>query len=138
MPHDFDPRGVQLITKDDLRDLRDVVVEEMRDGFSGVHTRQDVTNGRLNAAELELARQQVRLATLDKEVLEQQVRIEKEISERPRYQKTTTVTVDENERPALTARELKLIIAVGGGVIGLLELLRAWGPALKALMGVQP
>jgi len=51
-----------------LKELRDAVVKEMREGFSGVHIRQDTTNGRINKLELEQARQDERLKNTQREV----------------------------------------------------------------------
>jgi hypothetical protein len=44
-----------VIERDELRDLRDAIVEEMRLGFAGVHSRQDQTNGRVLKTEKEVA-----------------------------------------------------------------------------------
>lgn len=110
-----------MVTKDDIRDVRDSVIDYMREGFDGVHKRQDITNGRINDAEQDIAMLKERTLNLDKKV-----------SERPAYQKTTTVVVDENERPALTARELKLLLAVGGGAVALIEIIQRYWPLIQA------
>jgi hemin uptake protein HemP len=48
-------------TREDLRYLRDSLVEEMRDGFKGVYERQDKTNGRVLKTEYDVIRIDERL-----------------------------------------------------------------------------
>ncbi len=43
------------VTQDDLRDVRDTILTEMRSGFAGMHARQDKTNGRVGASEIQIA-----------------------------------------------------------------------------------
>lgn len=56
------------VTKDDVRDLRDTLLDEMRTGFAGVHERQDKTNGRVNHAHESLAAIDVRVKNVEREV----------------------------------------------------------------------
>lgn len=56
------------VTKDDLWDLRDTLTEQIREGFKGVHARQDTTNGRIQKAEVALAEYGVKLKNLEREV----------------------------------------------------------------------
>lgn len=53
------------VDKDDLRDVRDTILEEMRAGFAGVHQRQDVTNGRVNAGEVQGATHEAKIRNLE-------------------------------------------------------------------------
>ena len=39
------------VTKDDIRESRNLILEEMRRGFDGIHRRQDITNGRVATVE---------------------------------------------------------------------------------------
>jgi hypothetical protein len=48
-------------TREDLRDLRDTLADAMRDGFKGVHDRQDKTNGRVLKTEHDVIRMDVTL-----------------------------------------------------------------------------
>lgn len=54
------------VTQSDLLDVRDTIVAEMREGFAGIHARQDVTNGRVNKGEVNLARHDERLSTIER------------------------------------------------------------------------
>lgn len=45
--------------------MRDTILEEMRAGFAGVHQRQDVTNGRVNAGEVQGAKHETQLRNLE-------------------------------------------------------------------------
>lgn len=55
----------QAVEKDDLRDVRDTILEEMRSGFAGVHQRQDITNGRVNAGEVQGATHDAKIRNLE-------------------------------------------------------------------------
>jgi hypothetical protein len=57
-----------VVDKNDLRDVRDTILEEMRAGFAGVHERQDVTNGRVNAGEIQGATHAAKISNLEAEV----------------------------------------------------------------------
>ncbi len=52
------------VGQDDLRDMRDTILAEMRIGFAGVHARQDQTNGRVGRTETEIARIEERVKTI--------------------------------------------------------------------------
>lgn len=58
----------QAVDKADLRDMRDTILEEMRTGFAGVHQRQDLTNGRVNAGEVQGATHAAKIRNLEAEV----------------------------------------------------------------------
>lgn len=60
--------GDGAVDKSDLWNLRDTILEEMRAGFKGVHERQDVTNGRVNAGEVQGAAHGVQIKNLEAEV----------------------------------------------------------------------
>jgi hypothetical protein len=51
-------------TREDLRFLSEELRDAMRDGFRGVHERQDRTNGRVGKTEMELAVMVERVLTL--------------------------------------------------------------------------
>ena len=52
------------ITRDDLSDLRN----DVREGFSGIHARLDITNGRIGKAEVDIAQHDVRIKNVEREV----------------------------------------------------------------------
>ena len=58
MPRKSDPQSVKdALTGRDIADLKESITEltkETREGFAGVHTRQDTTNGRVGKNELEI------------------------------------------------------------------------------------
>jgi hypothetical protein len=56
------------VTRDELRDLREDLVERMSSGFAGVHSRLDVLNGRTGKGEVAVGEAAVRLAHLEHEV----------------------------------------------------------------------
>ena len=103
------------IEKDDLRDLRDTILEEMRAGFSGVHQRQDITNGRVGKAEVALAEHSVRLTNMEREVFPRR---------RPPSSPTSETTA---ERLPITRREVYLVLAAVAGTLSTI------GVAYKAL-----
>lgn len=55
------------VDKNDLKDLRETIIEEMRAGFSGVYARQDQTNGRVRAGEIQSAEYNIRIKNLERE-----------------------------------------------------------------------
>lgn len=61
-----------LCDKDDLRDLRDQLMIELRNGFTGVHARQDITNGRLNGVEKTQSAHDAKIEGLQREVYRRQ------------------------------------------------------------------
>lgn len=63
------------VTKADLWDVRDKVVEAMVDGFKGVHDRQDKTNGRVNEAHGDLREHGTKIRNLEREVFERPRRV---------------------------------------------------------------
>lgn len=80
-------------TKADGHDLRQLLLERMDSGFSGVHDRLDLLNGRLRAAEVNLGKHDVRLDTLEKR------RSAK--AERPRWR-------------AISERDIRIVLATIG------------------------
>lgn len=60
--------GGEIATKSDLREVLLDLREQIRDGFQGVHARQDVTNGRVGKAEVALGEHGVRLTNVEREV----------------------------------------------------------------------
>jgi uncharacterized protein (TIGR02594 family) len=59
---------VSEVTKEDLAEHGDRILEEVRRGFAGVHQRQDITNGRVQKVEVELGRQDERIKNIGREV----------------------------------------------------------------------
>ncbi len=56
------------VTRDDLRDLRDAIVGEMRAGFEGTHERLNLVNGRVGKVEAATAAHEAKISTLNREV----------------------------------------------------------------------
>lgn len=110
----------ELVTKDDVRDMRDSIVEEMRAGFTGVYARQDKTNGRVQATEVVTATQDVRLKNIEREVF------------RRRMADKHKSAVPESDGPSRTIRQWDVTVFLGGvaAAIGLLKGLEWLGPLL--------
>jgi hypothetical protein len=91
----------QQASKEDLGTVCELIVGEMRTGFAGVHQRQDIANGRLTKVEIEVGRHADRLNGLEG-----------------------------TDAPALTKRDMRLLIVVGGGIVAFLEVIMRMGPAI--------
>jgi hypothetical protein len=86
------------VTKADLWDLRDSLGRTLKEGFTGVYSRQDATNGRVRQGEILSAEHSIRLKNLEREMFPEGGR-----------RKT-----DPDARPSLTTvteRDVKLVIA---------------------------
>lgn len=95
--------------KNDLRDLRDVLTEQIRDGFKGVHERQDVTNGRVGKGEVELGRQDTRLTNMERELFRRR-RGDRARGDGEDAHRQPTAAEDK----ALTRRDLYTVVATLG------------------------
>lgn len=89
------------VTRDELRDLRDDIVELMTRGFDGVNLRLDKLNGRVGTSEVAIASGNVRVTNLEREVF-----------------KRRESATDDADAHALTLADLKWYLAVAGGSIG--------------------
>lgn len=96
------------MTREELRDLRDDLVERMTAGFSGVHQRLDQLNGRTGKSEALLAASDVRLTNLEREVFPSS-----------RRQRDRKDDVRDEDRPALTRREAQLLWTALAAIAGL-------------------
>ena len=94
------------MTREELRDLRDDLVERMTAGFSGVHSRLDQLNHRTSKAEAVLAGGDVRMSNLEREVFHRASRHRKD-------------DVRDEDRPALTRREAQLLWTALAAIAGL-------------------
>lgn len=103
------------VTKDDVRDMRDSIVEEMRRGFDGVYERQDKTNGRVMALEGVTTRH-------DEQI--------KNFSARRWRPRKDDDGDDTAENRSITRRDVYMVTLGGGGLLALLKLVAALGPAL--------
>jgi hypothetical protein len=56
------------VTKSDLWDLRDSLGRTLKEGFTGVYSRQDATNGRVRQGEIISAEHSIRLKNLEREL----------------------------------------------------------------------
>lgn len=96
--------GLDGCTQDDLRDLRDYLTRQIRVGFSGVHARQDLTNGRVMKNEIALGEHGIRL-----------INIERDLFTSPRKGARATDDVNDGERQPLTRHELTIVLKTLGG-----------------------
>lgn len=89
------------VTKADLNDLRDFLTRQIQEGFRGVHERQDVTNGRVNA-------HATAIAVLQDRGRRARVRRAEDIAE------ASDDNVPDPDNKALTRHELRLVMATLG------------------------
>lgn len=125
------------VTKADLRDLRDTIVEEMRLGFAGVHRRQDTTNGRVNEAEQDVARHDIRLKNVEREVFQRRATDGGDARDAASELK---VAASQMRRAAGTLGTTKLIAAAVAGLAGLAgfnEASHALAAFVKVILGVE-
>lgn len=105
-----------VATKDDVRDMREVVLEEMRLGFQGVYQRQDKTNGRLLAVEERSTETKTKVKGLEHEVFE-------------RPHRATASPRD--RRHGITQRDLAIVMGTIGAMWAGLKALAWLIPFLK-------
>jgi hypothetical protein len=97
------------VTKEDLRESREMIVDEMRRGFELMHRKQDVTNGRLLRLEDITARHDVLILGLNKD----------------RDKDNEDSAID--DKRALTRRDLAVAVASIGALIAVLAWLGKLG-----------
>lgn len=88
----------EVVNKDDLHDVRDLLGAQMQTGFGGINARLDVLNGRVGKGEVNDAEHRIRLDNLE--------RLERE----KRSQPVQGVAIE--EQAAITRRDLKVAVAV--------------------------
>lgn len=93
------------VDKDDLRDLRDTILKEMREGFAGVHARQDITNGRVNAGEIQGERHDVKIRNLEAEVFHRRKTDRQAVKPKP----------DGDDR-SISQRDVRMVALGAGGL----------------------
>jgi len=96
------------VTKDDIRESRILILEEMRRGFDGIHRRQDITNGRVATVENAVGELEVLVARHDERL---------DITEKP------AMPTSPDQRP-LTRWDATLVAVASGAVWGALKFLR--------------
>lgn len=107
------------VTKDDLWDVRDQLTAQITEGFRGVHARQDKTNGRIGAAEIEAGKHQERIAALERDIRE--------------VKRASTPRVSDEGSRRITTRDVSIIIATLIAIGGLIQFLKSTG-LLKAML----
>lgn len=117
--------GSDSVTKDDLRDLRDTLTQQITEGFAGVHRRQDTTNGRISSAEVTLADHGARLKSVEHEVFPRHRR-------RPASGDADDAAALELRQP-ITGRDVKIVWLTLAALVTLAELTLRIGPALARL-----
>ncbi len=110
------------VTREDLAESRDLILDEMRRGFDGVYERQDKTNGRVLTLEVEQGRQDERIKNIGKEVFNN-----RRASDR---RHAPTAAGDSEARP-ITRRDVTIAILAVSGVVAFMKLLAWLGPALQ-------
>lgn len=107
----------ELVTKDDLRDVRDTIVEEMRAGFVGVYARQDKTNGRVSATEVVVGAHDVKLRNMEREVFR-------------RRRSADSATNPDGPRRSIQQWDVLVFVAGVGATVAVLKALAWLGPLL--------
>jgi hypothetical protein len=92
------------VTRQDLRDLRDELVEQMSRGFSGVNARLDLQNGRVGKSEVAIGVNSTQLANLEREVFR-------------RHHGRSAEVVGADEDRGITRRDVAMLAFGGGGLI---------------------
>lgn len=110
----------QPVTKGDVRFLAEQLAREMRSGFTGVHERQDITNGRINKLESEQSRQDERMKGLQRAVYSRRVTDRQPSDDPPK----------DSERRPITRRE---VYVAGGAIAATVAVLRFLGMLVRAL-----
>ncbi len=106
----------EVVNKDDLHDVRDVLSEQMQLGFTGISTRLDVLNGRVGKGEVADAVTDQRLGHVDQRLSA----VEREILNRRVTDKTQESSDDQ---AALTRRDLKVTVGVLSALYVLAQIL---------------
>ncbi len=116
-PHDDRRRLTDsLVDKQDFREFRD----EMREGFKGVHERQDKTNGRL----LEVEKIQFGHTAEIKG-------INGDLHRRHEARRSTDPPPEDGPKSPITRRDVTLVIGTAGTVIGVFKGLAWLIPLIK-------
>jgi len=61
---------VDGVTKEDLRDMRDDLKSDIRDGFDAITERLDILNGRVGKGEVTLGEHGVKIGALEREIFQ--------------------------------------------------------------------
>jgi hypothetical protein len=96
------------VGKDDLKEVRDEIIEEMRDGFRGVFQRQDTTNGRVREGEIRAATHDIRIKHLEQG-------FEKQRDPFDRRHDSGIIAAVKSE-PKISERDVKLVVGTLGSV----------------------
>lgn len=100
-----------LVDKEDLRELK----QEIREGFAGVHARQDKTNGRLGEVEVVQAFHKATMEGMQRDIQTQHRRHES--------RRTVDPPPEDGPKSPVTQREVRLVLSTLGASVGLLKLL---------------
>jgi chemotaxis response regulator CheB len=118
------------LTKEDLDENRESILAVVREGFAGVHRRQDTTNGRVQKVEeglgevrVDVGRQDERIRNIGKEVFNRRAG-DHRVEEAPPAP---------SERSPITRRDVTIAAVSIGGVVAVLKFLAWIEPALRAV-----
>lgn len=112
------------VDKGDLHDLRDTILREMREGFAGIYRRQDITNGRVNAGEVQGAEHGVKIHNLEAEVFRRRS------SDRHLHR----AKPDEGDGRSISQRDVRMVAYGAGGLASVVGFFWKFLPfLLKAL-----
>jgi hypothetical protein len=100
------------LTVEDLIESREAILAVVKEGFAGVHRRQDVTNGRVGKIEDEIDKLEVQAGRQDERIRN----IGKEVFNRR-----------SSDRHAITRRDVTVAVAAAGVVFAFMKLV---GPLL--------
>jgi hypothetical protein len=98
--------------REDLKGIRDEILDTLREGFRGVHARQDVTNGRVRAGEILTAEHSIRLKNIEREIFEKRDPFDRRRDESGVH----TVVRQIEDRP--WERDVKIVLGTLGSVGG--------------------
>jgi len=110
----------EVSTKADVRDMRDQLLGEMREGFDRTHARLDLLNGRVSKSEIEIGKHSERIKTLFARIVD-----------RRHHERRQD---EEAERRPITRRDVALIGTGLGMGLATLKFLAWISPALAALV----
>jgi hypothetical protein len=107
------------VTKDDLAEHGDRILDEVRRGFAGVYARQDITNGRVQKLEVETGRQDERVRAISRELF-------------GRRAEDRRASRDDWNR-AVTKRDVAIVVGTTTAVVACMKFLAWIAPAAAVI-----
>ena len=104
--------NVEVDIVDLIRDTRAEILQQMREGFKGVHARQDKTNGRIDDLQEKSGEHEARLMTVERET--DAFHLHRRATDPPPI---TPAKVDSEDKP-VRRWDVYLALGVGAAVVG--------------------